>query len=662
MSLVERKAVPGGLLVACFTAASIVDAQERERSPTVQADPVVVTATRVEGKSFDVPASIDALDGARIEEQGLTVNISDSLQRVPGIVANNRQNYAQDLQISIRGFGSRATFGVRGVRLIQDGIPLTMPDGQGQTAVFDLDSVKRIEVLRGPFAALYGNSSGGVIQVFTADGPPRPTLAGSFALGSYDTWRAGAKFGGELGPLNYTLDGARFSTDGYRDHSKTRRDSANLKLRYTIDERSSVSLLGNHLRQPETEDPLGLTRAQVAQDPRQAGTNALAFNTRKSVDHDQAGLAYERRLTDRDTIRLVGYGGRREVLQYLGFTGVAITSSGGVVDLDRDFWGSGLQWVHGGELAGGPTSITIGLDYDRMQENRKGFVNNNGFTGALRRNEDDTVYNFDQYIQAEWRFVPRWRVSGGVRHSTVKFDSRDFFIVAGNPNDSGNVSYSSTSPVVGLLYELTPAVNLYAAAGRGFETPTFAELAYRPDGSPGLNFNLRASKSRNYEVGAKAFLGQAARVNLAVFETETKDEIVTALNVGGRSSFTNAGKTRRVGLELAADASFGAGFTGYLAWTYIDAEFKEYSNVFTGQNLSGRKLPGVPKHSLYAELAWRYARSGSQPHSKAVTARRCTWMTRTPPHRTAIRRSGFEPDSSSASEACVSPNSCGSTT
>jgi iron complex outermembrane recepter protein len=192
----------------------------------------------------------------------------------------------------------------------------------------------------------------------------------------------------------------------------------------------------------------------------------------------------------------------------------------------------------------------------------------------------------------------------------VKFDSRDFFIVAGNPDDSGNVSYSSTSPVVGLLYELTPAVNLYAAAGRGFETPTFAELAYRPDGSPGLNFNLQASKSHNYEIGAKAFLGQAARVNLAVFQTETEDEIVTALNIGGRSSFTNAAKTRRTGLELAADASFGAGFTGYLAWTYIDAEFREYSNVFTGQNLSGKKLPGVPKHSLYAELAWRYAPLG----------------------------------------------------
>ena len=135
--------------------------------PTFEADAVVVTATRIEQKSFDLPASIDAVGKAAIQDQQLRVNISESLGGVPGLVANNRYNYAQDLQISIRGFGARASFGVRGVKLYQDGIPFTMPDGQGQTGSFALDTAKRIEVLRGPFAALYGNASGGVIQLFT---------------------------------------------------------------------------------------------------------------------------------------------------------------------------------------------------------------------------------------------------------------------------------------------------------------------------------------------------------------------------------------------------------------------------------------------------------------------------------------------------------------
>jgi iron complex outermembrane receptor protein len=579
------------------------------QAPAVQADPVVVTATRIEQKSFDVPASIDAIQGTEIQSQQLRANVSETLVRAPGIVANNRQNYAQDLQISARGFGSRATFGVRGVRLIQDGIPLTMPDGQGQTALFNLDSARRIEVLRGPFSALYGNSSGGVIQLFTEDGPARPTLGGAASFGSYDTQRYGLKFGGQAGVLNYALDASRFSTDGYRDHSSTERDLANAKARFKLDEQSSLTVLGNFLNQPDTLDPLGLTQAQLDADRRQAGTGALQFDTRKSVRHGQGGLAYERRMTTNDTLTGFAYGGDRQVMQYLAIPLAfqnAPTSSGGVVDLDRQFGGGGLAWRH----AGGPYALTAGLDYDTMKERRKGYINNNGVQGALKRDEDDRVHNFDQYVLGEWKFAERWRLSGGVRHSEVKFDSQDYFVAPGNPNDSGSVRYSATNPVAGLLYEAAPTVNLYVAAGRGFETPTFAELAYRPDGQPGLNFSLEPAISRNYEAGVKAFVGAATRVNLAVFLIETRDEIVTARNVGGRASFTNASETRRKGLELAADTVFGNGFTGYAAYTWIDAEFKEYANPFSAQNLSGKKLPGVPASSLYAEVAWRHAATG----------------------------------------------------
>jgi iron complex outermembrane receptor protein len=611
--------VPTRSVAAAAVAAALAAPPAAAQTPTVQADPVVVTATRIEQKSFDVPAAIDSIPGVDIQSQQLRTNISETLVRVPGIVANNRQNYAQDLQISARGFGSRATFGVRGVRLIQDGIPLTMPDGQGQTALFNLDSAKRIEVLRGPFSALYGNSSGGVIQLFTEDGPPRPTLGGSASFGSYDTRRYGLKFGGQAGALNYTLDASRFSTDGYRDHSSAVRDFANAKARFTLDGQSSLTVLGNFLDQPDTLDPLGLTQAQLDADRRQAGTGALQFNTRKSVRHGQGGLAYERRLTSSDTLTGFAYGGDRQVTQYLAIPlsfQQAATASGGVVDLDRQFGGGGLAWRH----AAGPFAVTAGLDYDTMKERRKGFINDNGVQGALKRDEDDRVHNFDQYVLGEWKFAERWRLSGGVRHSEVKFKSQDYFIVplTQNGDDSGSVRYSATNPVVGLLYEATPAVNLYLAAGRGFETPTFAELAYRPDGQPGLNFALEPAISHNYEAGVKAFVGAATRVNLALFLIETQDEIVTARSVGGRASFTNASKTRRTGLELAADTVFGGGFTGYAAYTWIDAEFKDYANPFSTQNLSGKKLPGVPGSSLYGEVAWRHAGTG---FSTAIEAR-----------------------------------------
>ena len=586
---------------------AFVGAPAAAQAPTtVEAEPVVVTATRVEQRSFDLPASIDAVGQAAIQDQQLRVNVSESLGAVPGLVANNRYNYAQDIQISIRGFGARASFGVRGVKLYQDGIPLTMPDGQGQTGSFALDTAKRIEVLRGPFAALYGNASGGVIQLFTQDGPQRPTLSGGFAYGSYGTWRGNVQFGGQAGPVNYIVDGARFMTDGYRDHSAASRNLGNAKVTYAPDADSTLTLLANTIAQPDSQDPLGLTAQQVQQNPRQAGTGADLFNTRKSVGQTQGGLAYQRRVTSEDTISAIAYGGHRDVTQYLAFTGAALTSSGGVVDLDRDFYGGSLQWARTTQLAGGPLTFTLGLDYSNMAEQRQGYVNNFGVQGALRRNEYDTVYAFDQYLQFQWEFQPRWQLSGGLRHTYVPFNVRDQFVTAANPNDSGSVSYSGTSPVIGLLYKVTDTVNVYGAIGRGFETPTFAEIAYRPDGQPGVNFNLDPAISVNSEVGVKAFLGPNTRANLALFYVDTENDIVNGPQIQpGRNTFVNAAKTNRQGVELALDSRLGAGFSTLVAFTWRDAQFKDFTAG--GVNFSGNRIPGVPATSAYAELAWTYA-------------------------------------------------------
>lgn len=609
------------LFLAAALASALAVPPAAAQVPTVQADPVVVTATRIEQKSFDLPASIDAVSGSEIQDQSLKVNVSESLGRVPGLVANNRYNYAQDIQISIRGFGARASFGVRGVKLYQDGIPFTMPDGQGQTGSFALDTARRIEVLRGPFAALYGNASGGVIQLFTQDGPPQPTLSGGFAFGSYATWRANVQFGGQAGRLNYIADASRFMTDGYRDHSEASRNLANAKVTYAPDGYSSLTLLATGIDQPDSQDPLGLTAQQVRQNPRQAGNGALQFNTRKSVWQAQGGLAYQRRLTREDTISAIAYGGHRDVTQYLAFTGAAPTSSGGVVDLDRDFYGGSLQWSRATELAGGPLTFTLGLDYGSMAETRQGFVNNFGVQGALRRNERDTVYAFDQYLQFQWDFAPRWQLSGGVRHTSVPFKVQDYFVTAANPDDSGSVTYSGTSPVVGLLYKITDTLNAYGAVGRGFETPTFAELAYRPDGRPGVNFSLQPAISLNSEIGVKAYIGANARANLALFYVNTEDDIVNGPQIQpGRNTFVNAAQTNRRGIELALESRLGAGFAGVLAFTALDARFKDFSAG--GVSFSGNRIPGVPANSTFAELAWTYAPLG---FSTAINGR---WASR----------------------------------
>ncbi|MES2957017.1 MAG: TonB-dependent receptor [Pseudomonadota bacterium] len=572
---------------------------------------IVVIGTRTEERRFDVAAAVDVVDGETLRDQQLRVNLSEALQRVPGLVIQNRQNYAQDLQVSSRGFGARATFGVRGVRLLQDGIPITMPDGQGQTALFDLDGARRVEVLRGPFAALYGNASGGVIHVFSADGPKVPSVEASAFGGSFGAWRAGLKFGGESGAMNYSGNVARFQTEGYREHSAAERDTANLKLRWKLGESTTLTLIGNALEQPDTQDPLGLTQAQFDADRRQAGANADAFNTRKSIRHRQGGLVLQQRLSADDTVELMGYGGQRAVVQTLAIPVAAqgITSSGGVVDLDRDFSGLHLEWRRRGSLDGRAYSFTLGLSGDRMAEERRGYVNNAGVQGALRRDETDTVRGADQYLIGNWQFSERLKLSGGVRHSEVRFDSRDRFIVGTNPDDSGAARYSSTSPVIGALLQLSPQANLFASIGRGFETPTFAELAYRPGGQPGLNFDLKAATSRNAELGVRTVFADRLQASATLFRANTRNEVVSATSSGGRNSFSNADRTQRKGLELSLDAAGGAHWDALLSYTLTAAEFERFVTA-AGIDLSGRRIPGVPRHSLFAELRWRDPATG----------------------------------------------------
>ena len=381
------------ILVAAWIAAmaSAQSAAQEAQAP-ISAESVVVTATRTEKSAFDIPAAIDVVSGDELRAHRPGVDLSEGLGTIPGIVVQNRYNYAQDLQVSARGFGARASFGVRGVRLIQDGIPLTMPDGQGQTALLDLGGANRVEVLRGPFAALYGNSSGGVIHLLTAVEPRPGQVQARASGGENGTWRGALNFSGHTGLLDFSGNASRFETDGFRDHSAAQRDLANLWLRFHPGEGSTLTVLGNYLDQPDTQDPLGLTQAQLDQDPSQAGIGAEAFNTRKSIHHAQGGIAFDHEFSEHNSMRALGYYGTRQVVQYLANPSVAITGSGGVVDLDRDFGGGELRWHHAGQLAGGAYELTLGAAYDRMNELRTGYVNVLGEKGDLRRDEDDVVY------------------------------------------------------------------------------------------------------------------------------------------------------------------------------------------------------------------------------------------------------------------------------
>ena len=597
-------------LCACWPLAAIAD---DIRNPM---NVVVVSGTRAEHTSFDLPAAIDVVDAAQIGAAQLRVNASEALAAVPGIVVRNRENYAQDLQISSRGFGTRSAFGVRGVRLVADGIPATMPDGQGQAATFNLDLAERIEVLRGPFSALYGNHSGGVVQLFTREPTDRPTVEATFTGGSYGQRKLDTNATGRSGGIGYLIDASRFETDGYRDHSAATRDQAYAKLVVEPTSTSRLVITASGLRQDDTQDPLGVTWDTFRRDPR-AGeidttdtrspqrTLAERYDTRKSINHKQFGATFEQRF-GQDRLQVTAYGGNRRVIQYQSFSRgfqAPPTHSGGVIDFDRDFYGIDANWRAVRTVAGGTLRTTAGLEMAQSKDARQGFENFIGNTfgvkGNLRRDEKNDVTSVDPYVQVEWE-RDQWVLTGGLRHSRVDFDVEDQYL--SNGNDSGGTDFRHTTPLVGVLYKISPTLNVYASAARGFETPTMNESFYSGTGG-GFNFALEPAIGTHLEVGAKAMVARGVRVNAAVFQVKTKDELVVDASSGGRTSYRNASATLRQGGELSVDAELGAGWNARIAMSMLHAIYDEGFGAVP----KGSRLPGVPKSSFYGELGWTEA-------------------------------------------------------
>ena len=590
---------PGGRLAAAVflaAAASVPLAQAQEKNTNSQLEEVVISASRAEQRRFDAPGAIDSVQVDPFRSASPLVNLSELMGGIPGLQIRDRQNFAQDLQVSVRGFGTRSTFGVRGVRILIDGIPATMPDGQGQAATASLTSARRIELLRGPLAQLYGNAAGGVLQVFTREPPvtpDKPEYSLSAGLGSDRQRHLAAGIAGGSETLGGLLDMSRYSTDGFRDHSAARREQLNAKVVARPSADTKITGIVNLFDQPLAQDPLGLTHAQFDQNPRQVTPGAISFNTRKTIAQQQAGAVIEHKLSASDTLNARLYAGARKVDQKLAFL------TNGVVDLDRSYGGVGASWTHAMQVNQLPLRWTVGVEADQLRETRKGFDNIGGNNGPLRRNEDDTARNTDVFGQFDWTFTPDWQAIAGVRASRVRFSANDRF----NPvaaSTSGSVQYRNTSPVVGLVWHTAETLNVYANLGTGFETPTLAESAYRPGGAPGPNFALKPSKSTQGEIGVKLRSGRHS-FDAALFEARSTDEIVSAQSSGGRAIFQNADSARRRGVEASWSASW-PGLATRMGYTLLDARFRSPYASAQGTVPAGNRLPGAPRHSLFADV------------------------------------------------------------
>ncbi|GIX48259.1 MAG: TonB-dependent receptor [Candidatus Tectimicrobiota bacterium] len=559
--------------------------------------PVVVTAPRVATPLLEVPAAISVVEQEAIQLGQQTIGLDEALGRVPGVFPQNRFNFAQDLRLSIRGFGARAAFGIRGIKILVDGIPETLPDGQSQVDSLDLGSAQRIEVLRGPTSALYGNASGGVISILTEDGPPRPFVEARTLHGEFGLWKAQLKSGGQVGPLNYLLSVSRLELGGFRDLSRTESVVVNGKFRFDLDAVSSLTALLSLVDSPRADDPGGLTQEEVAEDRRQAAPNNLRFRTGEEVAQQRLGLVYRRELLPGHELEVTGFYAARQFRNSIPFQ---------VVDFDRTFLGGGLKYIYRGRLLGRRQRLTVGIDVQHQDDRRRNFDNVDGQPGeTLRLHQDERVTSVGPYAQVEFSLFDPLTLVLGARYDNVRFAIDDFLLSDGD--DTGARTFDQLTGRFGLLFNPLPAANFYVTIAQSFETPTTTELVNRPGGGGGINPEIEPQQAINYEVGVKGLALGRLQYEAALFFIFLRDELIRFEDPTGRAFFRNAGKSRRFGAELGLRLELLEGLRLSLAYTYLNAVFTEF--VKEGVDLEDNEVPGLPPHQVYAELFYRH-RSG----------------------------------------------------
>jgi len=556
-----------------------------------QLKPVEIQAPRLETDPRETPAAVSLVEAPADQPGRERLQLDSALMRVPGVFTQNRYNFAQNLRISSRGFGARAPFGIRGLRIRVDGLPATLPDGQAQVDAIDLDAARDVEVLRGPVSALYGNASGGLIAVRTADGSNTPPgEAVRLTGGSHGLRKIHARQAGRSENRSHYLSASSLAFDGYREQSRVRKHQFNAHTRMESNGHE-FQVVANALDTPVAEDPGGLTEAQVDADRRQATDFARRLDAGQSVTQQKGGLIYR---NDNGWKARLHYS-RRIFEQQLPFPGSSL------IGYQRHFYGTGVEHQGNTRLGETPVSWLAGLELDRQEDDRRRYsVDGNARVTGRTANERQHATAAGAFVRGRAGLTQALTFTLGARADHVEFSIHDRLLADGD--DSGRRRFREGSWMTGLNWRVNKDHNLYASAGTAFQTPTFTEFA-DPDGSGGFNPALDPQQARNLEIGARG-----ARANLdyelALFRVDVDEEIVP-FEKNGRTFYENAGRTRRQGLELGVTWYPTQRLTLTGAWTRADYRFRRF--VESGTDRDGNRLPGLPRHQFYGELRWEEA-------------------------------------------------------
>lgn len=565
-------------------------------------EPITVTSPRLERDLQRTPAAVGVVDEDELQQGRQQLQLDESLNRVPGVFFQNRYNFAQNLRLSIRGFGARAPFGVRGIRILVDGIPETLPDGQSQVDAIDLESAESVEVIRGPSSALYGNAAGGVVDVRTKDGPAEPYAELRGTVGSYDFQRYGVMGGGQSGPWNAHISAWDMQYEGYRDQSRTEKRMANAKATYAIDDQRSVTTVFTALDQPLGQDPGGLNRTEVSDNRRQARADAESLDAGQEVEQQRLGVIYRDAATYSGELTLRGFYTRRDFRQQLPFLG-----GPSLIEYDRDFFGIGGEYTDQYTLIGRPATFVAGVESAWQRDARERFtVEGDGTPDEQTQDAVEKAEDYGVFAQTDVAVTDTLDITLGGRYDRVRFEIDDRRS-DGDGDASGSQRFDELSGTVGAGLQLHPDHRLYTNVGTAFETPTFTEFYDPNEPDEGFDPGLNPQRAVNIETGLKGFLGDRTQYDIAVFGVRSRDEIVPVDSDTDADRFDNAGRTRRVGVEAGMEYFFTPELSFAGSYTWSDYRFRRFESEDGSDDFRGNRLPGLPEHNLFLEAAWREA-------------------------------------------------------
>ncbi len=582
----------------------LVLAQE-DSLKTTPLEEVTIISYRISEEKNGLPYSVTHLDFRDKKGSMQLLSLNEFIVNSPGIFVLNTNNFAQDMRVSIRGFGARSAFGIRGVKILVDGIPETTPDGQGQIDNINLDIIDHIEIMRGPSSTIYGNASGGVINITTQNSVTKNFLRPSVALGSFGLRQFQLSSGVKYGKAHYLFHGSTLKTDGFRDQSGFETYNLNARMKYELQKSSTLNIQANYVYSPYADDPGGLTAEEVSVNPRQARQRNIDFKTKEEVEQFKLGASFIKN-GDNETLKAYAFYIAR------GFWASLPFEPSGIVSLTRNYFGQGVSYSFNWHLWKWKHQLQVGYDLSSQTDHRSRFQN---ISGQAQDKSFEQIERFHNLGAFALNHISKgaWKIVLGIRYDINKLSADDLYL---SDNDqSGNIEFYNFSPSIGVSYELVDNHFLHTNFSTGFETPVLSELSANPSGFGGFNA-LRPQFAKNYEIGYKA-KSLKTSFEASAFYIDSKGDLIPyeLENFPGRTFYRNAGATIRKGLELSYSHSLTSTLKVLCSYTFSD--FKYGSYVTPDGDAEGKTLPGIPINLAsvqitYSPFNWLSIRTNSQ--------------------------------------------------